>query len=351
MKILHLISGKIGGTRIQRYIDNNYKNGFNPIILAPVNSGVITNDPRTKIWSKCRTFNYNFSGSFRNMFPFSRINLKSVFEKEECDLVHAHSIETAIYSKKLGLPTVYDDCEFNLKYSELMRIQSFNYANLLKKALVNRLFIKRINAIKELLKTIPIIVTNDEVKNYYKSMGARKIWTVPNVPVQREIDYALKCDFNKKARVVTTFYIGDMTVDNNRFLRCTQGVRELWYKERLGKLFVFEGLNMVPHLDIMGIIRRFHFNLLFWRPLNAHKYYLQNKAFLASAMGIPTIISSSLTSTIKLLRDHALIVNSLEEIPDAIKGFEYGKVLAHYDDHHFEFYEDRIVSAYEESKC
>jgi hypothetical protein len=114
----------------------------------------------------------------------------------------------------------------------------------------------------------------------------------------------------------------------------------------IGNLYVFEGNRYCPHLDVLRKLREFHFNLLYWKPLLVHKYYLQNKAFLASVVGVPTIISSSLTATIDLLGKYALVVRSLEDIPAVIEKSKTYSAFTLDPNHLWESYESEIQEAY-----
>ena len=67
--------------------------------------------------------------------------------------------------------------------------------------------------------------------------------------------------------------------------------------------------------------------------------------FLASAVGVPTIISSSLTTTIDLLKEYAIVVDRLENIPDAIRNYEFPKLLPR-SEHFWEHYELGIQKLY-----
>ena len=130
-------------------------------------------------------------------------------------------------------------------------------------------------------------------------------------------------------------------------MRNTSGLVELWKNHDLGDLYIYEGENYCNHLDLVRSIRSFHFNLLYWKPIEVHKYYLQNKAFLASAVGVPTIISSSLSATINLLGEYALVVDKLEDILDIIENYDYTKKYSLREDHLWEFYESAIKKAYD----
>jgi hypothetical protein len=71
------------------------------------------------------------------------------------------------------------------------------------------------------------------------------------------------------------------------------------------------------------------------------------KAFLASVVGVPTIISSSLKATVNLLGDYALPVRSLSEIPEVIRNYDYSRKYTLNNTHLWEFYEPKIKTAYE----
>jgi hypothetical protein len=97
----------------------------------------------------------------------------------------------------------------------------------------------------------------------------------------------------------------------------------------------------------LRLLRSFHFNLLFWKPIEVHKYYLQNKAFLASVVGVPTIVTSSLSATVNLLGEYALVVDQLEEIPTIIRNYDFSRKYSLREDHLWEFYESTIKKAYD----
>jgi len=197
---------------------------------------------------------------------------------------------------------------------------------------------------EKMIKNVPTIVTNKNVKEEYLRLGAKKIAVVPNVPLKFERDYAF--DINvKKRKTITTCYVGNIN-DEKWALRDMRGIKKLWRQHDLGNLFVFSGENYCTHLNVLRKIRECHFNLLYWKPFYFHKYYLQNKAFLASVVGVPTIISSSLTATIQLLGKYALIVNKLIEIPEIIKNYDFPE-LGLAPEHLWEHYEPAIKELYE----
>ena len=98
----------------------------------------------------------------------------------------------------------------------------------------------------------------------------------------------------KKLKKLTTGYIGRFYNDNKyNALRNASEVVDLWRKENIGDLYVFEGKNTCTHLELLCKLKSFHFNLLYWEPKSFHRYYTQNKPFLAAILGIPTIIKSN----------------------------------------------------------
>jgi len=271
------------------------------------------------------------------------LGLKTVFKKHDCDIIHAHNLPCAYYSYKQGLPTVFNDWEYHYEYYD------YQTSKLLSKfSKPFRLYRRRITkrAIKKLLSKLPVIVTNKIVQRKYEELGADKIWSVPNVPSKFEVDATLKFHVEKKDSV-TTCYVGNMSMDNQTRLRNTSGVQELWKQNNLGELLILGGDHYVPHLEIFRILKSCHFNLLYWNPLEVHKYYLQNKPFLASVIGVPTIISTSLTATIELLGDFAIPVNSLEDIKAVVQS-EMWKCKHPYPkpSHIFEYYSPKIREAY-----
>lgn len=271
------------------------------------------------------------------------VGLKRVFEETDSDVVHAHNLPCAHYSHNLGLPTIFDDWEYFLEYYNYK--PSIHLIN--KKSIPFRIYRQHIaeHAVKKLIKEVPTIVTNKNVQQQYERLGGKNIQVIPNVPNQKERETALKGKWRKKPRT-TTCYIGAMTQDSQMPLRNTSGIKEAWQTDKLGDLIVFEANNYKPHLQLFKTIRECHYNLLYWRPLHVHRYYLQNKAFLASIVGVPTIISSSLTATIDLLGEFAIPVDSLSDIKDVIKQNVTVDVDYPKKEHLLDFYAPQLKEIY-----
>jgi len=268
------------------------------------------------------------------------IGLKKIFNKYRCDLVHAHNLGAAYYSYRQGLPTVFDDWEYHFEYFDYACMHASWFLLCLRRQRAKKLVL-------ELIRNLPVIATNEQVERRYRELGASSIWTVPNVPLLYERQYAFE-SVVKKRNPITTCYIGNMSLDEKTNLRNTSSVRELWMENDIGDLSVFEGKNYVPHLEVLRKVRECHFNLLYWKPLPIHRYYLQNKAFLASVVGVPTIISSSLKATIKLLGEYAIPIDTLKDIPEAIKNHDLSRKYKLDPAHLWEHYQPNIKTAYEE---
>jgi len=242
---------------------------------------------------------------------------------------------------------VFDDWEYNYEFYDYQPKRlgiGLRPAGSAFFSYVRRVRAKKI--VKELIRNLPVIVTNDQVEFRYRELGAKSIWWVPNVPLSCEREYAFAVDIAKRDRI-TTCYVGELSAEKNSLLRNTSGVRRLWSEHDIGNLLVLEGKNYVPHLDVLRTLRGCHFNLLYWKPLPIHRYFLQNKAFLASVVGVPTIISSSLKATIGLLGEYALPVYSLEDIPKVVKTYDHSRKYRLNPTHIWECYQPKIRTAYE----
>jgi len=331
--------------------------GFQPVIFVKKEASGVKKKlkRRSSPWipgmKKVPVEYYRRSRQLSYLFPMphDRIGLKSLFKKYDCDFVHAHNAAAAYYSYRLGLPTVFDDWEYHYEYFDY--IPKALGAGLRRMGSALLRCIRRVRAkkiVSELIQNLPVIVTNDETEFRYRELGATSIWRVPNVPLSYEREYAFDVNVAKKDRI-TTCYIGAMSEDDNSILRNTSGVRRVWSENDIGDLLVFEGKNYVPHLSVLRKLQECHFNMLYWKPLPVHRYYLQNKPFLASIVGVPTIISLSLKATIKLLGDHALPVHSLEDIPKVIETYDHSRKYHFNPAHIWEYYQPKIRAAYEEA--
>lgn len=344
LNILHFYdSMNAWNVRLQRFIQHDFDMSLHPILFAR-DSALNDNYKWIPDSDNITVCSYHKSRALAYMLPLTRdpLNLQYIFDIHNCDLVHAHNLPCAYYSHRLGLPTVFNDWEYHHSY--------YDYASPKRNRLSIpfRMYRRRIakKVLKELLANISIIVTNKNVAEKYRELGAVKIWTVPNVPLQFEVDTTSKLDIEKKQQL-TTCYVGNITVDNYTTLRNTLGVQELWQRKYMGNLLTLEGSNYVPHLEIFRILKACHFNLLYWHPLDVHKYYLQNKPFLASVVGVPTIISDSLSATIELLGDFAIPVHTLQDVEKAVQSNLWSNT--HYypkPTHIFEYYTPKIIEAY-----
>jgi len=346
-KVLHFYYGSALVCRLQRVLQSNLDMGFDCALY------VWSDAENDKFWVPGGNeipVRY-FERDRRLAYLFPAINdfmhLKRIFKEFKCDLVHAHNLECAFYAFQMGLPVVFDDWEFHWIYYKFASDVSFNrlglplrfYRNIAVKSILRRMF-----------DSVPFIVTNSAVAEEYERLGAEFVGVVPNVPLRFERDYAYAVVVPKRQKI-STCYVGNLTKDSHTFLRNTSGLVDIWRKHHLGDLFVFEGENYCSHLDVLRSLRSFHFNLLYWRPVEVHKYYLQNKAFLASAVGVPTIVTSSLSATINLLGEYALVVNKLEDISNVIRNYDFSRKYSLREDHLWEFYDSVIKKAYDKVKA
>lgn len=346
LKVLHFFNNGVGdvNVRLQRSIQSDLDSGFELALFTNSEADV------SNMWipdaDQVSTEFFDKSVRLTYLFPVKRdyLGLKKVFERQQCEFVHAHNLDCANYAYNLGLPTIFNDWEYHLEYFDYETDFSRNcFSKPLR--FYRRKRAKKI--LRRIIRQVPTIVTNFAVAEKYRELGAENVAVVPNVPLHFEVDYAT-ADETKKENETTTVYIGNMAVDDHTVLRNTSGIKELWTKCRLGKLVNFGGRNYLPHLTLMRQMRRCHFNLLFWKPLNVHKYYVQNKAFLASVVGVPTIVSSSLESTIELLGDYALVVHNLEEIPSVINSPEWADEHGLNPAHIWEYHVPEIKKIYGE---
>jgi len=336
--------------RMQRFMQNDFDMGVQPVIFVREKAA----EGRSKLegtnkWIPdvdkvvVETYKKSRAMAYLLPVPYDHLGLKRVMREHDCAFVHAHNLPCAYYSRRLGFPTLFNDWEYHYSYYD------YEAPHLCSKWSRPFRFYRR-NISKNIVKKIlpfATIVTNKNVERRYRELGAEKIWTVPNVPSKFEIDFASKFSVEKRKQT-TTCYVGEMSADSKIQLRNTSGIRELWMQNDLGELLVLEGENYIHHLQIFGILKSCHYNLLYWKPLNIHQYYLQNKAFLASVIGIPTIISESLTATIELLGDLAIPVNSLEDVKKVVQS-ELWKHNHSYPkpSHIFEYYSPKIREAYQ----
>lgn len=349
MRILHFIKCPPNAIRVQRNLFSNLASGHQALVFFP--SNLASWNPMNKIAQGYETAGYLGSRGLSYLMPDPSLkkHLSKVFKTFKGTLVHAHNLETAWFSLRAGLPTVYDDWEYNPVHYVHFIDPPLDDSRM---RIVSRFLFKRVKSlahstVEAMIREVPTIVTNDNVREEYLSLGASDVWTVPNVPLKYELEYGL-AERQEKTPWPSACYIGTMSEDEGSVLRNTSGVREFWEAHDLGHLFVFEGKNYVPHLDLFREIQRFHFNLLYWRPLNVHRFYLQNKAFIASVMGVPTMISSSLKATIELLGEYAIPVDTLKEMPEAIENHLSRKYTLN-PAHLWEYYGDRIRDAYEDA--
>ncbi len=346
-----------GAIRVQRFVHSELNMGIQPVIFVKREEDAVRRglDSPPSSWIPQRANvpveYFKPSRQLSYLLPTlnDQIGLKKVFNKHKCDFVHAHNVGCAYYSHKIGHPTLYDDWEYNYEYFDYQKksrgktlaVRSAGSAFL---SLIRRIRAKSV--VRELLQKLPVIVTNDEVEFRYRQLGAKSIWWIPNVPLSYEKEYAFAVKIEKRNKI-TTCYVGSMSADEDSVLRNTSGVKRLWSQHDIGDLLVLEGMNRVPHLDVLRKLRECHFNLLYWKPLPIHRYFVQNKAFLASVVGVPTIISSSLKATIKLLGEYALPVRSLEEIPRVIKTYDHFTKYRPNPTHTWECFQPKIRAAYE----
>ncbi len=322
MNVMHFIDYTNFNVRLQRYLQSNINNNITPI-------GFINSGAKNNLWipdaAKVKIVRYveHWQWLYRIPAWCDYLGLRKIYEKYQCSLIHAHDPWCAYYAYTLGLPVIFDDWEYWLKYPSFTAQKNSCQIPMSKPLswLPQKQKQLRITKIvKTLLKYLPVVVTNNNLNTLYSESGTQPTISVPNVPLKLEREHAFATPATKDT-TLTTGYVGSLKNDT-WCLRDTRGIARLWQQRKdIGILHVFDGPNYCSHLDILHKLRSFRFNLLYWHPIPAHKFYLQNKAFLASVVGVPTIISSALTATISLLGEYALPVNSLNGIAQCIENY------------------------------
>lgn len=336
MRVLHFYFGSDFNCRLQRAIQSDLDNGFD--VVAFVNREIENNlwiPDREKV--ELKFFEYNRLWHYRVPSWCDYLNLKNF----DFDLVHAHDPFCADYALRLGFPVVFDDWEYWLEYMDFVPLRTEGVKG------VPSVLLRRLRAwklVKNLLWHVPVIVTNRNVKDHYLDLDAVSVDVVPNVPLRFERDYAFAGTCTEKPDKMFFCYIGDFDADNWS-IRDTSELRNVWSRKWLGPLHVFGGKTKLSHLDLIRRMRMYDFNLLVWKKFWAHPYFLQNKAFLASAVGVPTIISSSLLATIDLLQEYAFPVDNARDIYAVVENFSYRPFRLH-PEHLWEYYESAIKNAY-----
>jgi len=241
VKPLHFTLGTVCNVRIQRHLQHAVNKGEEPVLLCRV--GDVPPDCRHQVWipgwSSVQVETYSRDRWVDYMIPHGgdKLGLRSTFKKYGCDVIHAHNLEAAYYAAHTGLPVVFDDWEFYLKYLHYRPLIDVNNPTRHFLGLMNcnplGLPLKLLNrhrstwVMEALLKAVPVIVTNRYVKEAYEMLGGHAYF-VPNVPLIREREDALEEPVEKE-KVTTTGYVGTIANDNRRNkLRNMEGIPELW---------------------------------------------------------------------------------------------------------------------------
>lgn len=238
-----------GAIRVQRFAQSELNMGIQPVVLCK-RRGTHGQEESPNPWipdkDKVSVEYYKPNRQLSYLLPtlHDRIGLRKVFKEYKCDFVHAHNVFCAYYSHRLGLPTLFDDWEY-YEYFDYhppkTRITGASSAGSAFLAHLRRTRAKGI--VRKLLQKLSIIVTNDLVESRYRELGAKRIWSVPNVPLSYEREYAFAANVKKRDRV-TTCYVGSITRDEGTALRNTSGVRILWSEHDIGDLWYWKAKTM-----------------------------------------------------------------------------------------------------------
>ena len=125
IKPLHFLYDGGYNIRINRYLVNCINHGSRPAFYYPDFYNIHPNK-RTSSWGfekdSIDLAVYPKNRYVSNMISAKHdpIGLRKVFKDFNCDVVHAHHLNSAYYSINLGLPTIFDDWEFFLNYMRFL---------------------------------------------------------------------------------------------------------------------------------------------------------------------------------------------------------------------------------------
>jgi len=360
MRVLHVSDDPLPDARVEKMAYLSEKMGWQTFFAGPGFGGFALGEAFFEALHYIPWNRYVRLG----IPPFwqrTKRKLKSIVQKLNPDLIHAHDVFAAALTCDLGYPFVFDD-------HELVSLEKASDIEHGGRGLVD-CFAGRYEAQKwekwerQICERGPVITVSEGIAEHYIGLGART-FVVPNYPSLYELSRARLSE--EKDEPLTSVYVGGEAFSNPRPLRNTVGMADI-FEELKMRLVVIGDRDLpsrdfivskgyVPHLDLYKVISRYHVGLLPWKKHWFHKYANPNKPYLYAHSGLVVVVTSSLSNVIKAFKgkcrtiedssDLKRLLLDLSDNMDLVlrEGEETREFAAR--NFVFEKYEDQVMGAY-----
>lgn len=336
MRVLHLSDDGLPDWRIEKSAITSLNLGYEVFF-----AGKETDNYKGETFSKI--YKVRWTPAARLGIPFYWHSVKkqveAVLREVRPDIVHAHNIFSAKIISEFGLPFVFDDHEYWMKYpnifSEMSRLA------ILEQSKGSTATIKRLQtrvkkafrghyAVKlwpkwerELVSSTPTITVSYKIAEGLRKIGnSDRIFVVPNFPLKKEVE-----DFEKPAPYsqMSSVYAGsDGIAKEKRPNRNIDGLTDMFENHEIGNLTIIGWLGnstqkvaykgFLPRQAMFSEMFRHSIGLVPFRKHWSHVYLSPNKAYEYTHAGLLVMCTSSLETIIQTLKGNCVTFDDYNDM-------------------------------------
>lgn len=320
--------------------------------------GKRSDDYTGKTFSK--VYEINWTPPARLGIPFYWHSVKKQVEKVlrevRPDIVHAHNIFSAkMMLSEFGLPLVFDDHEYWIKYSNvfsemskltILEQQSKRNGNnntiqllqtRIKKVLRTHYAIRLWPKWeRELVSSVPTITVSDRIAEGLRSIAntgnnSSRVFVVPNFPANEEVKNLPKPHFHTKLSCV---YAGsDGQAKEKRPNRDIDGLADVFESHDIGTLNIigwsersttgkitYKGF--LPRQEMYNEMSKHSIGLIPWKKHWTHAYSSPNKAYEYAHVGLFVMCTSTFETVTENLKENCITFEDYEQLASQLEYFK-----------------------------
>lgn len=325
MKILHFSHTGTPDNRIERYAYLQQKAGYEVFLAGEKSSQEKQRFPELHLFDgfyECPAVLKTKAGLYP-YFSWYKKKFRSIYQSLKPDVLHAHDLIAAKACSDLNLPFIYDDHEY---WSRQVRNRGVSK----KRHRITNLYLVPLydRWEKEVLENATAIMAVSETQAEDHRSYNQQVFTMPNFLTEYEIEQIppLSQPDNSLNSVIIirdkTHYEPNFINLLSNFVRNNKSfLTVIGYFQY--KLPGIEYQGILPHLDVIKSLPKFHIGLLTPQKSSRvggyYKYWSPNRVFLYAHCGVTPVLYSDMTFLRSCFNSYAKYVDSPTEIPDVLK--------------------------------
>lgn len=335
MKILHISDSGLPDARIERAAWTSVKSGSKAYFCGPLTPGDTSgktggHEPFSGV------YNLEWNRFARVKIPIAWTLLKKhfnlVLDEIRPDIIHAHNVVAAKLASESRYPFVFDDHEcVSLEMKAVSESDQLpGVRNHLSQSLTRKLWT---GWEKDLVHNSPTITVSKTIANAYEALGSSRVFVVPNLPNEREIDKGKQPDFTSRATTLSSAYAGKESTLLIPPYREMRGFVDLFHQNEIGDLSILgeENTKDIQHVRYTGYLSRpkmydellkHHIGLLPWKSHWFHPYCSPNKVYEYAHSGLLVMLTDDFTEVISMLDSNCATFRNYDELIEKLRYYK-----------------------------